>query len=263
MLKAVLFDVDGTLAETEEFHRQAFNGAFAEHGMQVAWSADEYRELLKVTGGKERLARYFQGREMAVPEERIRAIHAAKNDRYASGIAAGSAALRPGILRLIREARAAGLKLGIATTTTASNLEVLLRPLLGEAGSDWSALFDCVVAGDQVERKKPAPDVYLACLAQLGIRAQEAVAIEDSPAGVASARAAGIVVLATPSLYTLGQDLSGAQAVVPDLGEPDRPWPSAVPGFAKRWVDLDGLRRLLEIAQGSSTPARQAATGTG
>lgn len=263
MLRAVLFDVDGTLAETEEFHRQAFNGAFAEHGLAITWSAGEYRELLKVTGGKERLAHYFLGKAMPMPEERIRAIHSAKNRRYASDMAAGSATLRPGILRLIREARAAGLKLGIATTTTAENLAVLLQPLLGGAGSGWSAYFDCVVAGDQVAQKKPAPDVYLACLVQLGIEAAEAVAIEDSPAGIAAARAAGIAVLAAPGLYTLGQDFSAAQAVVPDLGEPERPWLSAVPGFSKRWVDLAGLRHLLEVAQGSLTPARQAGRGAG
>ena len=253
MLKAVLFDVDGTLAETEEFHRHAFNAAFAEHGVAASWSVDEYRELLRVTGGKERLARYFQERAMDVPPERIRAIHATKNGLYARQLAAGAIGLRPGVRRLLDAAQVQGLQLGIATTTSSENLEALLAPLLGGAGAApqaWRARFACVVAGDQVPRKKPAPDVYLACLAQLGISAAEALAVEDSPQGVAAARAAGIAVLVTPSCYTLGQDFGAADLVVPDLGEPQRPWPQSVPGCARPWVEVADLRRLVELAQG-------------
>jgi HAD superfamily hydrolase (TIGR01509 family) len=255
MLKAILFDVDGTLAETEEFHRCAFNSAFARQALEVTWSQDEYRQLLRVTGGKERMERYFRDRGMVISSERIHALHASKNALYASNLAQGSAGLRPGVVRLIAEARGAGLQLGIATTTSAVNLAALLQPLLRLRGLEWSELFDCVVAGDQVARKKPAPDVYQACLQQLGIRADEAVAIEDSPAGVQAARAAGIAVLVTPSRYTLGEDFSGADCVVPDLGEPERPWLCAAPGFPHRWVDLAGLRKLLELAQEVRSPA--------
>jgi beta-phosphoglucomutase-like phosphatase (HAD superfamily) len=264
MLKAILFDVDGTLAETEEFHRHAFNAAFSEHGVDATWSVDDYRVLLRVTGGKERLARYFSEKAMGVAAERIRAIHATKNALYARQLAQGAIGLRPGVRRLIEEARAEGLALGIATTTSSENLAALLEPLLrpapgGAAQGDWRTLFDCVVAGDQVARKKPAPDVYVACLEQLGIAAHEVVAIEDSPQGVAAARGAGIAVLVTPSRYTGGEDFGGAAAVVPDLGEPGQPWPQRAPGFPRRWVDLAGLRGLLEPAQGMCTSARTAA----
>jgi len=243
MLKAVLFDVDGTLAETEEFHRQAFNAVFAAYAMDHVWSKDQYRELLKVTGGKERLAAYFAAQGIVIPESRIRELHIAKNAGYAQGIASG-AALRPGIRRLMTEARAAGLPLGIATTTSEANLDALLRPVLG---AGWSASFACMVAGDQVARKKPAPDVYQACLQRLGLAPDECVAIEDSAVGVRSAHAAGIAVLVTPSSYTDHDDFSLAEACVPDLGEPDRTWGRAVAGFPAGYVRLDDLRKLVAI----------------
>jgi HAD superfamily hydrolase (TIGR01509 family) len=241
MLKAVVFDIDGTLAETEEFHRCAFNRAFAEHGVAVDWSANEYRELLKVTGGKERIAAYFRGQGRSVSQDQVHAMHRAKNAYYAQVLAAGSLPLRPGISRLLREARAAGLAVAIATTTSPENLDALLRPLLGE---DWASGFASVVAGDQVARKKPAPDVYLAALAQLGIDASEAVAIEDSAAGLAAAHAAGVAVVATPSMYTAGDDLSDAEVVLPHLGDPENPWPADIPGFSRRWVQIADLQWL-------------------
>jgi HAD superfamily hydrolase (TIGR01509 family) len=242
MLKAVLFDVDGTLAETEEFHRCAFNAVFAAHGLFHVWSVDQYRELLKVTGGKERMSAYFAAQAIEMSEARIRELHLAKNAGYAQAIAAGAARLRPGVMRLLREVRAAGLPLAIATTTSAVNLDALLRPLLGDA---WSGLFASVVAGDEVAHKKPAPDVYEACLLGLRIAADEAVAIEDSAAGVRSARAAGIAVLATPSRYTDRDDFSRADACVPDLGEPDRRWQRPVTGFPAGHVRLIDLQRML------------------
>jgi HAD superfamily hydrolase (TIGR01509 family) len=242
MLKAVLFDVDGTLAETEEFHRQAFNAVFAAHGMDHVWTVEQYRELLKVTGGKERLSAFFASQGLDVPEARIRELHVAKNAGYAQGLAAGAARLRPGVARLLGETRAAGLHLGIATTTSEVNLDALLRPLLG---SGWAASFACVVAGDQVTHKKPAPDVYQACLQRLGLASGEAVAIEDSAVGARSARAAGIAVLVTPSRYTDHDDFSHANACVPDLGEPDQTWNQDFAGFPAGYVRLDDLRQLL------------------
>ncbi len=247
MLKAILFDVDGTLAETEESHRQAFNAAFAQAQMDLQWSVAQYRELLKVTGGKERLRAYFGAAGAAPPDERIRALHAAKNAFYAQAIAAGAVALRPGVLRLMREARAAGMCLGIATTTSAENLDALLQPLLGAA---WRQDFASVVAGDQVARKKPAPDVYCACLEELGLPGAAAVAIEDSAAGVRAARAAGVGVVATPSRYTERDDLSQADCVLPNLGDPERPWESVPPGFARPYLQLDDLRRQFAGAGG-------------
>jgi HAD superfamily hydrolase (TIGR01509 family) len=259
MLKAVLFDVDGTLAETEEFHRGAFNAVFAAHGLEHTWSVEQYRELLKVTGGKERMTAYFAAQAVEMPEARIRELHLAKNAGYAQGIASGNVRLRPGVLRLMREIQSAGLRLGIATTTSQVNLDALLRPLLGPA---WAAQYACVVAGDQVVHKKPAPDVYQACLLRLGISAGEALAIEDSAAGVRSARAAGIAVLATPSCYTDRDDLSGADACVPNLGEPDLPWDRPIGGFPAGHVRCLDLQRLV-AERGSAGIAAHGARFTG
>lgn len=249
MLKAILFDVDGTLAETEEFHRRAFNSAFAQHGLDFQWSQEQYRELLKVTGGKERLAAFFRARGVPMSDERIRALHLAKNALYAEGIASGAVGLRPGVARIMRSARDAGVQLGIATTTSAENLDALLRPLFGAA---WARDFSGVVAGDEVPRKKPAPDVYLACLQQMRIAAGYAVAIEDSAAGVRSARDAGIGVLATPSQYTDHDDFSQADAVVPHLGDPDQPWERPRVGFEKPYVQLEDVQRLCRGPSGAA-----------
>jgi HAD superfamily hydrolase (TIGR01509 family) len=242
MLKAILFDVDGTLAETEEFHRNSFNAAFARNSIPDRWSMPLYRDLLKVTGGKERIRAYFRDRGAPIPDPQVRAIHDAKNALYAQSLTTSKVRLRPGVRRLIHEAREAGLQVGIATTTTEINVDALLRAGLG---SGWPKLFACVVAGDQVERKKPAPDVYIACLARLGIEAHEAVAIEDSPAGVIAARSAGIRVVATPSLYTEGDDFSLADHVLPDLGDPESPWSRPQAWCRSTWLRVEDLQRAL------------------
>jgi len=251
MLKAILFDVDGTLAETEEFHRRAFNGAFSHHGIDASWSVAQYRELLKVTGGKERLQAYFHARGLAISQRDLELLHRTKNELYAQNMGSGLVGLRPGVLRLMREAADAGCKLAIATTTSLVNVDALLRQ---QIGAHWNQDFSAVVAGDQVAKKKPAPDVYVRCLELLRVAPSQAIALEDSPAGVAAARQAGILVLATPSLYTAGEDFSQADVLVPSLGDPAAPWDNAVPGFSRRWVELSDLQRLAargEIAPGT------------
>lgn len=255
MLKALLFDVDGTLVETEELHRRAFNTAFAELGLDISWSVPTYRALLGVTGGKERLAWYFErarlatgtdGASWAPTEEQIALVHARKNAIYAASLLHGAPRLRPGVVRLIREARAEGLRLGIATTTSSINLDALLRTVLDpELDAPWQHSFDAVVAGDQMARKKPAPDAYLTCLERLSVAPGEALAIEDSPAGLASACAAGLRVVVAPSVYCEGEDFGAAALVVPDLGQPGRPWARAVAACPRGWVDLAALRALL------------------
>lgn len=242
MLRAILFDVDGTLAETEEFHRLAFNAAFTRHGFDASWSVAQYRELLKVTGGKERLDAYFRSRGLAVSDPDLQLLHRTKNEVYAQNLACGQAALRPGVLRLMQDALKARCMLAITTTTSLVNVDALLRQ---QIGPDWRQAFSAVVAGDQVAKKKPAPDVYERCLALLRIAPKQAIAVEDSPAGLASARQAGIVVLATPSVYTIGEDFSQADALVPSLGDPAAPWEDAVAGFPQRWVEFSDLQRLV------------------
>jgi HAD superfamily hydrolase (TIGR01509 family) len=238
MLEALIFDVDGTVAETEDLHRRAFNLAFEEHEVELAWDAAEYQRLLRVAGGRERIGHALAELGVWRSPQEIDAIHATKTRHYSRLIGARATPWRPGVRRLMGEARIAGVRLALATTTSQSNLDPLFAPILG---SRWRAQFGAVVAGDMVPRKKPAPDVYLEALWRLGLRAEHAVAFEDSAAGVASARAAGLTVVATPSAWLAGDDLSAADLVVDDLGDPAHPWREGRTPLAGRWVALGPL----------------------
>jgi HAD superfamily hydrolase (TIGR01509 family) len=219
MDRAIVFDVDGTLAETEEAHRKAFNRAFVETGLPWSWDRDLYRQLLAVTGGKERI-RYFieDFGAKEVPGDDldafIRALHAKKTRAYTRLVSAGRLELRPGVRKLIAQAREHRYRLAIATTTTPANIDALLTATLGKDGQH---LFDVICAGDSVPNKKPAPDVYLLALEQLGLPGDRCIAIEDSRNGLLSARAAGITTIVTPSIYTEGENFDEAAFVVDDL----------------------------------------------
>jgi HAD superfamily hydrolase (TIGR01509 family) len=255
-LQALLFDVDGTLADTEEAHRQAFNEAFAVHGLPWRWDPELYIELLQVTGGKERVRAYVASLGLPAAEvERIAQlvpqIHETKTRHLASLIALGKVSLRPGIARLIAEARAAGLPLAIASTTSPANVHALLSKALDPEAVSW---FRVIATGDVVAQKKPAPDIYLLALAQLGCAPEDCVAFEDSELGVRAANAAGLFTVATPNRWTAGHDLSAADLVLPSLGDPGDPLedaPAAIVGG--RWLDLAALARL----HASGTTARK------
>lgn len=213
MLSALIFDVDGTLAETEEFHRRAFNVAFMLERLDWFWDKPLYIDLLKVTGGRERILHFIAchlGEPLPEKDALALRLHRTKNRIYAEFVAGGQVPLRPGIAELIAEARAAGLRLAIATTTSPANVEALMASTLG---NDWRAVFPIVVAGDMVGAKKPAADVYLRALDDLGLPASSAIAIEDSRNGVLSARAAGLKVVCVTSAFSAGDDLTGASAV--------------------------------------------------
>ena len=253
-LQALIFDVDGTLADTErDGHRVAFNLAFAEVGLDWDWSVGLYADLLSVTGGKERIRYYLQRYrpDFQVPGDAdvdafVADLHGRKTHHYLELLESGSIPLRPGVVRLLDEARAAGMRLGIATTTTPENVEVLLRTTLGENALDW---FEVVAAGDIVPAKKPAPDIYAYALEAMRLPAEACLAFEDSQHGLAAALGAGCRTLVTVNEYTRNQDFSGAWLVTGDLGEPERPCPvlqGDLGGAA--WVTLDGLRRLFEGA---------------
>ncbi|HHN67715.1 MAG TPA: HAD family hydrolase [Thermopetrobacter sp.] len=246
-LKAIIFDVDGTLAETEEAHRVAFNEEFAAWDLPWEWDRDLYAELLAVTGGRERIRHYIE--RYAPPKaetvrERIAELHRAKSERYMKMIAEGAVPLRPGVARLIDEAKAAGLKVGVATTTSTPNVEVLIEATLGRPARD---VFDALACGEEVERKKPAPDLYELALDKLGVSHNEAMAIEDSRNGLYAALRAGVPVIITPSGYTAEEDFTDALAVVSHLGEPDMPyehlsglgWSRTMitPSMLARWID--------------------------
>ena len=250
MLRALIWDVDGTLAETEEQgHRIAFNEAFAEAGLPWHWDPAAYRDLLAITGGKERLRAWWQrvdpaGAAAPGVTERIAGLHADKTRRYVARVAAGQIGLRPGVRRLLQQARAAGLRQAIATTTTPDNVDALLAATWCTTdGAPEGRLFDCVGAGDVVARKKPAPDVYRWVLQRLGLRADECLAIEDSAPGVAAAQAAGLPVLVTRSAYTAADALPPVLADLDGLGEPGAPARGRWAGQAWQGVvDLESLQ---------------------
>jgi len=220
-LQALLFDVDGTLAETEEGHRRAFNDIFVEAGVPWIWDHAHYRDLLRVAGGKERMlhhARQHDPQRLATVEAQLEPLHRAKNARFAEWMKASGGALRPGVRRLIEEAKADGLRLAIVTTTSRANLEALLGAAFGGA-----ALFDVIVCGEDVKRKKPDPEAFEMALARLQLAPQEALAFEDSRNGLLAARGAGVKVVVTPSVFSHGEDFREASLLVSNLEqlEPD------------------------------------------
>ncbi len=213
-LRALIFDVDGTLAETEELHRRAFNDTFAAEGVTWHWDREEYRELLKTTGGKERMLAFAAREAIPIDAEAAARLHKIKTARYADLVDQGGLQLRLGIAELIDKARAQGLKLAIATTTSPQNVDRLCHSCWGRAADE---VFDVIAAGDQVARKKPAPDVYQLALQRLGLPAEDSIAFEDTANGVRSARAAGIRVVVTPSMYSGSEDFTGADWILPTL----------------------------------------------
>lgn len=207
-LQALIFDVDGTLSETEEAHRKAFNLTFAKNGLDWHWDQAMYAKLLLTTGGKERMAAYCRDFRNEEPDQdRIAVLHREKTDRYAKLVAQGGAPLRPGIRELIADASRAGLRLAVATTTNLPNVEALVQANWNCAATD---LFETIAAGDMVAAKKPAPDVYELALSQLQLPPEDCIAFEDTAHGVMSARYAGLRVVAVPGMYSRDQDFSQA-----------------------------------------------------
>ena len=247
-LQALLFDVDGTLADTErDGHRPAFNLAFREAGLDWDWDVDLYGKLLAVTGGKERM-RYYVDHfrpDYSRPAdfvEQVAALHRAKTRHYTELAARGGIPLRPGVRRLLSEARAQGLRLAIATTTTPENVTVLLEHSLGPGTQEW---FEVIAAGDIVPKKKPGPDIYFYAMEKMGLPPEHCLAFEDSENGLRASRGAGLKTVVTVNDYTLDHDFSGAAVVLSDLGDPGAPCTRlAGPELGQSFVDVEALRRL-------------------
>jgi beta-phosphoglucomutase-like phosphatase (HAD superfamily) len=247
---ALVFDVDGTLADTErDGHRVAFNRAFREAGLDWDWSVELYGRLLSVTGGKERIRHYLDNFNAAFPRPHdlagfIADLHRRKTQHYMALMAEGAIPLRPGVRRLLEEARGAGTRLGIATTTTPENVSALLESTLPEGAMGW---FEVVGAGDIVPNKKPAPDIYTWVLQRMRLEPHQVIAFEDSGHGVSSAIGAGIEhVVVTVNDYTKQQDFAAASVVLDTLGEPGRPaTPLSGTAPADGIVDLAFLDSLM------------------
>jgi HAD superfamily hydrolase (TIGR01509 family) len=220
-IKAIIFDVDGTLADTEDGHRKSFNKAFTESGLDWNWDVALYAKLLKVTGGKERIKYFvetFQPKfvKPADYDGFVKNLHAVKTRHYTSMLGEGHIPLRPGIKQLIHDAHAAGIALAIATTTTPENVSALLEVGLGK---NWADLFAANGCGDIVPHKKPAPDIYYWVLEKLNLTPEDCIALEDSENGLRSGLAAGIKTFVTVNHYTRNQNFEGAAAVFDDLGD--------------------------------------------
>lgn len=221
MLRALIFDVDGTLADTEEAHRQAFNHAFAQEGLGWHWDVPLYTRLLAISGGRERMAHYWREVHPHVKDidglalgHRLDRLHELKTAAYEQAVRDGLVSMRPGVLPMFEAAAQAGLRLAIATTTSPVNIAALLRSALG---LDWARHFQVVEDASTAPRKKPHPQVYAQTLARLGLPAGEALAFEDSANGLAAARAAALPVVITPNGFTAHHDFTGALQVLPSL----------------------------------------------
>ncbi|HEX9807818.1 MAG TPA: HAD-IA family hydrolase [Alteraurantiacibacter sp.] len=224
MLKALIFDCDGVLVDTErDGHRVGFNRAFAAFGIDAEWSVELYAKLLQVAGGKERMRAYFD--EFGWPEDKvaehggrdelIKALHAKKTEITAALVGEGGLPLRPGIVRIVDEAIAAGVRLGVCTTSNPKFIDAVLDLF----GSDRKAKFEFVHAGDCVSKKKPDPEIYELAKRSLGLPAHECMVIEDSRNGLLAAKGAGLPCTITTSTYTVDEDFSEAEIVVPELGD--------------------------------------------
>ena len=249
-LKAVFFDQDGVIVDTEkDGHRVSFNKAFKEFGIKAEWDVETYHQLLQIGGGKERIKHYFQttgfsNKDYAAdPDAFVKGIHKRKTDIFIEMIKTRQLPLRPGIYRLMKEINAAGLTLGICTTSAEDSARAVVENLLS------GVKVDILLAGDIVKKKKPDPEIYLMAMEKAGVKRGEFAVVEDSAIGVAAAVSAGAAVVATVNDYTRDEDVEAAKIIVDCLGEPDKTAKClrrAAPAGFKGYVDVAFIASLLK-----------------
>ncbi len=249
-LKAIMFDVDGTLAATEETHRWAFNKAFKEFKLPFRWSVSEYIDLLCISGGKERIFKFLQSKDFEVSaNENLRdytlKIHQRKSEIYRDKLIASHIDLRNGVERLIKEAKQKGVSMAIATSTSTANVETVLKNALGK---DALSYFENLVSCDLVADKKPSPAVYQYALANLGLKPENCIALEDTSNGNRAALAAGIKTVITTHSLTIDEDFTGASLVIDQLGEPENYFTaSSGDALGASYVDIDLLEKIISV----------------
>lgn len=243
-IKAIFFDQDGVIIDTErDGHRVSFNETFKEFGYDVEWDVDYYHELLQIPGGKERMKYHLQKRGFGKPvaeeevDDLIKALHKRKTTLFIELIESGKLPLRPGIHRFMQEGMAAGLVLGVCTTSNERAAHAIAYNILKDIQ------FEFVLAGDIVSKKKPDPEIYNLALEKTGLKPEECLVIEDSHNGVLAGKAAGMHVVATTNHYTEKEDLSAADIIVSCLGDPDGERGVMTKG------DLPGYDGVLHVAQ--------------
>jgi HAD superfamily hydrolase (TIGR01509 family) len=255
MIEAFFFDLDGVIIDTErDGHRVAFNKTFREFGFDIEWDVDTYQELLQIAGGKERMRHYLHSAGFGKPvdpaeeDDLIKRLHKRKTEVFIELIQSGDLPLRPGVKRLMKEVNAAGLVLGICTTSNEKAANTVATEILSDVRLDF------VLAGDVVSRKKPDPEIYDLALEKSGLHPEQCIVIEDSRNGVEAAKAAGMFVVATINRYTENEDLSNADVVVTCLGDANGEKGTLLharkPAVAEK-IGYDGVltaRQLVELA---------------
>jgi len=248
-LKAIFFDVDGTIVDTEkDGHRVAFNEAFKQFGINADWSVQKYHKLLQVAGGKERMKSFFleEGMDLLPKgktlDECIPQLHLSKTEIFVSLIENRRLPLRPGIKRIMQQANERDIKIGICTTSNEKAAKAILSSLLSEIKIDF------ILAGDVVRNKKPDPEIYYLALQKAGVSNREALVVEDSENGVLAAKAAGLKTIVTVNEYTRNENLSQADVVISSFGN-DHEITQILDGkitlSSKQQVDIDDLIGIL------------------